>query len=246
MGIRLKHALREGRLLKVFALGQFCHPKLVELIGLGGGFDAVWLDQEHSGLTIDQIELAALAARAAGIDSFVRLAPTDYATVMRPLEAGAGGVMAAQIRSAGQAEEVLRWAKFHPRGVRGVNSGGVDGRYGTMPLADYLRGANADTFVAVQIEHVDAVAEVEKIARLADLDLLFIGPADLAQSMGLPGVWDHPQLWAAIERVAQASRETGVPWAILPANPAYARAAVSTWVAACWPWAATAGPLPAE
>lgn len=73
MGIRLKHALREGRLLKVFALGQFCHPKLVELIGLGGGFDAVWLDQEHSGLTIDQIELAALAARAAGIDSFVRL-----------------------------------------------------------------------------------------------------------------------------------------------------------------------------
>ena len=95
-----------------------------------------------------------------------------------------------------------------------------------MPLADYLRGANADTFVAVQIEHVDAVAEVEKIARLADLDLLFIGPADLAQSMGLPGVWDHPQLWAAIERVAQASRETGVPWAILPANPAYVRRCV--------------------
>ncbi len=94
MGTHLKDLLRQGKLARVFGLGQLCHPKLIEMIGLHGGFDAVWLDQEHAGLSIEQIEKAARAARVCGLDSFVRLAPTDYATVMRPLEAGAGGIMA--------------------------------------------------------------------------------------------------------------------------------------------------------
>jgi 2-dehydro-3-deoxyglucarate aldolase/4-hydroxy-2-oxoheptanedioate aldolase len=226
MGSRLKQALAEGRLVRVFGLGQLCHPKLVEMVGLCGGYDAVWLDQEHAGLSVAQIEQAALAARASGLDSFVRLAPTDYARVMQPLEAGAGGVMAAQVRGARQAADVLTWAKFHPRGLRGVNGGGADGRYGTLPLGDYLRRANGETFVAIQVEHADAVEEVEAIARLPDLDVLFVGPADLAQSYGLPGEWDHPRLWAALERVAAAARAAGVAWAILPPSPAYARRCV--------------------
>ncbi len=80
--------------------------------------------------------------------------------------------------------------------------------------------------MAIQIEHADAVADVERIAALADVDVLFIGPADLAQSMGLPGAWDHPRLWAAIERVAAAARSARIAWAILPPNPAYARRCV--------------------
>src|SRR5882762_7124857 len=139
---RLKALLRQGKLTRVFGLGQLCHPKFVEIVGLQGGFDAVWLDHEHAGLSMGQIEQAVLAARACGIDSFVRLAPTDYATVMRPLEAGAGGVMAAQVRSAAQAEDVMQWAKFYPRGLRGVNGSSVDGRYATMPMPDYMKQAN--------------------------------------------------------------------------------------------------------
>ena len=228
MGAHLKALFAQpGRLVRCFALGQLCSPKLVELAAYVGGFDAVWLDQEHAGLTVAQIETAALAARARGIDSFVRLAPTDYATVMRPLEAGAGGIMAAQVRSARQAEEVLTWAKFAPRGLRGVNSTGADGSFGTVPLADYLRRANEDTFVAIQIEHADAVADVERIAAIPDVDVLFIGPADLSQSLGLGGgEWDHPRLWEAVERVAAAARAAGTHWAILPPNPAYARRCV--------------------
>src|SRR5829696_8185157 len=134
MGAKLKELLRQGRLVRVFGLGQLCHPKIIEIIGLHGGYDAVWLDQEHVGLTVEQIEHAARAARSVGLDSFVRLTATDYATVMRPLEAGAGGVMAAQVRSARQAAEVVSWAKFHPLGQRGVNGTGVDGRYGTLPM----------------------------------------------------------------------------------------------------------------
>lgn len=226
MGAKLKELLAQGKLTRVFATGQLCSPKLVEMVGFFGGFDAVWLDQEHAGLTIEQLEHAARAARGVGLDSFVRLAPTDYATVMRPLEAGAGGIMAAQVRSAAQTEEIVRWAKFHPRGLRGVNTSGYDGRYATAPFHDYIRQANAETFVAIQIEHVDAVEDVEKIAAVKDVDVLFVGPADLSQSMGLPGEWGHPRMWDALGRVAQAAKASGIHWAILPPDLAYARRCV--------------------
>ncbi|MCS7046151.1 MAG: aldolase/citrate lyase family protein [Gemmataceae bacterium] len=223
MALRLKQSLAEGKLTRVFCVGQLCSPKFIEIVGMHGGYDAVWLDQEHAGLTIPQIEEACRAARGVGLDTFVRLAATDYATVMRPLEAGAGGVMAAQVRSVAEAANVVRWAKFHPHGQRGINGSGVDGRYGTMPLPEYLRQSNEATIVLIQIEHIDAVHDVEKIAALPHVDVLFIGPADLSQSMGLVASWDHPEIWSAIERVAAAARAHGVAWAILPRNRAYAQ-----------------------
>jgi 4-hydroxy-2-oxoheptanedioate aldolase len=226
VGAHLKGLLKQDRVIKVFALGQLCSPKLAEMVAWSGGFDAVWLDHEHAGLSTAQIEEASRAARGAGIDSFVRLAATDYASVMRSLEAGAGGIMAAMVRSARQVEEILTWAKFHPRGLRGVNGTGVDGRYGTLPAPEYFRRANAESVVGVQIEHADAVEEVERIAAVPDLDFLFIGPADLSQSLGLPGEWEHPRLWAAVERVARAAAAHRVPWAILPRDAAHARRCV--------------------
>jgi 2-dehydro-3-deoxyglucarate aldolase/4-hydroxy-2-oxoheptanedioate aldolase len=226
MGARLKELLAQGKLVRVFALGQLCHPKLVEMVGWQGGFDAVWLDQEHAGLTVGQIEEATRAARGCGLDTFVRLVASDYASVMRPLEAGAGGVMAAMVRSAGQVEEIVTWAKFHPRGLRGVNGTGVDGRYGSLPARDYFERANGESVVAVQIERAEALEEVEKIVAVKDLDFVFIGPADLSQSLGIPGEWDHPRLWQAVERVALAAQGARLPWAILPLDARYARRCV--------------------
>jgi 2-dehydro-3-deoxyglucarate aldolase/4-hydroxy-2-oxoheptanedioate aldolase len=226
MAGKMKEWLKQGRLVRVFALGQLCQPKFLEVLGAHGGWDAVWLDQEHAGLTQPQLEDALRGARAAGLETFVRLAPTDYATVMRALEAGAGGVMAAQVRGARQAEEVVRWAKFAPRGERGFNSSGYDGGFGTLPFQEYMRQANAETFVAIQIEHAGAAAEADAIAALADVDLLFIGPADLSQSLGVPGEWEHDRVWEAIGKVAEGCRRHGKAWGILPPNPAYARRCV--------------------
>ena len=113
---RIKAMLREGKVVRVFATGQLLSPKLIEIVGEHGDFDALWLDQEHAGLTMKEIELATMAARAYGMDHFVRLPATDYAAVMRPLEAGAGGVMISMVRSAAEVEQAVRWAKFAPRG----------------------------------------------------------------------------------------------------------------------------------
>jgi 4-hydroxy-2-oxoheptanedioate aldolase len=226
MSARLKALLRQDRVVRVFLMGQLCQPKLIEMVAWQGGFDAVWFDQEHTGLTTPQIEDAARAARGCDLDCFVRLPATDYAAVMRPLEAGAGGVMASMVRSVREVENLLIWTKFHPRGLRGVNGGGVDGLYGGYPADEYYRRANSETFVAVQIEHIDAVNVVDQIAAVPDLDLLFIGPADLSQSMGIPGQWEHPRVWQAVERVASAARANRIPWAILPRDADHARRCV--------------------
>jgi 2-dehydro-3-deoxyglucarate aldolase/4-hydroxy-2-oxoheptanedioate aldolase len=223
MGLKLKQALASNRVVRVFCLGQICHPKLVEMLGMHGGWDGLWLDQEHAGISIQQIEEAARAGRAAGLSTFVRLNATDYATVMRPLEAGAGGIMAAMVKSGEQAEQIVRWAKFGPRGCRGVNGSGYDGRFGTLSVQDYFKKANAESFVAIQIEHIDAINDIDAIAAVKDIDVLFLGPADLSQSMGLSGDWDHPDIWKCIEKVAAASKKHNVPWAILPIHPGYAK-----------------------
>jgi 2-keto-3-deoxy-L-rhamnonate aldolase RhmA len=222
----LKTLLAQDSLIRVFGLGQFCHPKLVEMVGMLGGFDAVWFDQEHAGLTIPQIEEASRAARSVGLDCFVRLPATDYATVMRPLEAGAGGLMASMVRSHSEVENLVTWARFHPRGMRGVNGTGFDGGYGSTPALDYYQKANGSTVLGVQIEHVDAVTHIERIAGVSDVDFLFVGPADLCQSLGIPAQWEDPRLWEAIEKVARVCKQRKIPWAILPIGPQFARRCV--------------------
>jgi len=220
---KIKQLLSQDQIVRVFAVGRITDPKLIDLVALTGVFDAIWIDQEHAGVTVREIELLSMACRANGLDSFVRLAPTDYATVMRALEAGAGGILAAQIHTAEETERVVRWAKFWPRGQRGVNASGPDSNYGLVPLDQYAEAANKDTFVGIQIETIDAVDHVKAIASVRDVDLLFVGPSDLAQALGLIGQFDHPRCYDTIDYIAKCCREVGKPWGIVARNPAYAR-----------------------
>jgi 2-dehydro-3-deoxyglucarate aldolase/4-hydroxy-2-oxoheptanedioate aldolase len=95
----IKTRLGRGEVLMVAACGRIVHHNLIQMLGIHGGFQAVWFDMEHMDYPTEKLEIGTLACRSQGMDSFVRLAPTDYASVTRALEAGAGGVMAAQIRS---------------------------------------------------------------------------------------------------------------------------------------------------
>ena len=208
----LKQRLAAGETVFAAACGRVPHHALVQMIGLSGHFQAVWLDHEHCGFSGTQLEVMALAARATGMESFVRLAPTDYAAVTRCLEAGAGGVMAAQVHTPEQAAEFVRWARFFPDGSRGLNNGGYDGRFGTLPLADFTRTANENVFVAVQIETRGSVERVDEIAAVPGLDLLFVGPADLSQALGVTGDLFHPDCLAAIDALAAACRTHGKAW----------------------------------
>jgi len=215
----LKQRLADDQMVLVMGVGRVMHRNLVQIIGIQGGFHGVWFDHEHVGFSMEQLEVGTLACRSQGLDCFVRIAPTDYATVTRCLEAGGGGVMAAQIVSAEQAEQFVRWAKFFPRGNRGLNTGGWDARYASLPVQEFCNNANRDSLVAIQIETQQAVEECDDIAAIDGVDLLFVGPADLSQSLGVTGEFMHPQCLEAIDRVAAACRKHGKHWGAVCANP---------------------------
>lgn len=218
----LKQRIQAGERLNVVALGRMFHPNLVHYLGMRGGFDGLWIDAEHAGLTVTDIEHASTAGRVYGLESFVRVPPTDYATITRCFESGASGVMAAQVTGAGQAEEIVTWAKFHPRGRRGLNPLGHDGRFGSVPLAEFTESANRATFVAIQIETASAVEEVDDIAGIDGVDLLFIGPSDLSQALGVTGDFTHERCQEAIDAVAAACRRHGKHWGAVTPTPDYA------------------------
>ncbi len=215
----IKQRLADDELLLVMGVGRVMHHNLLQMIGVQGGFQALWFDHEHVGFTMDQLEVGTLACRSLGMDNFVRIAPTDYALVTKCLEAGGGGVMAAQIFSAAQAEEFVRWAKFAPRGSRGLNVGGWDARFATIPVTEFCEQSNRESFVAIQIETAQSVEECDAIAAIDGVDLLFVGPSDLSQSLGITGDFMNPKCLEAIDRVAAACRNHGKHWGAVCVNP---------------------------
>jgi 2-dehydro-3-deoxyglucarate aldolase/4-hydroxy-2-oxoheptanedioate aldolase len=221
-----KQRLAANELIRVFAVSRITSPVLIEMVGLAGGFHGFWIDQEHSAVSYDQILALSLAARANDMDCFVRMAPIGYWQVTQNLEAGAGGVMAAQIHSVQQAEQFVQWAKFAPRGCRGINTGGRDANYGHKSAAQFAADANREQLVAIQIESAAAVDAADGIAALDGVDLLFIGPADLSLSLGIVGEFHHEKLWSAIGRVAEAARRHGKHWGAMPSDPQFAAKAI--------------------
>lgn len=222
MHATFKQLLAADELIRIFAVGRLIHPVVFDVHGMVGGFHGIWIDQEHAGCTYEQIALASACARANGLDSFVRLATINYSLVTQCLEAGAGGVMGARIESVAHAEEFVRWCKFAPQGLRGLNSGGYDAHFGAKPLAQFTADSNRDSFVAIQIETLGALRDAREIAALTEVDMLFLGPADLSQELGIIGQWEHEKLWEAIRQVADACRRSGKHWATIAATPKFA------------------------
>lgn len=222
----LKTRLARGELVNVFAVSRLFHPNLIQMLGQRERFAGFWIDHEHAGLSISEIEIAALAGRSVNLDSFVRIAPTDYAMVTRCLESGAGGVMAAQITSAEHAEEFVRWAKFAPRGQRGLNAGGYDGGFGRKSLQEFTEQANRESFVAIQIETLGALDECDAIAAIDGVDLLFVGPSDLSQALGVTGDFLNARCIEAMDQVAGACRNHGKTWGAVVLSPEHAQVMV--------------------
>jgi 4-hydroxy-2-oxoheptanedioate aldolase len=166
-----------------------------------------------------------MAARAVELDAFARVPPTDYTSVMRPYEAGCSGVMVAQVRSLEEVERAVGWAKYPPRGVRGMFAGTVEAGYGTVAMETHVATANRDRWLSVQIETLEAVEIVDQIAACDGVDWLFVGPADLSVTLGVPGQYLHPKCVAALEKVAAACRQAGKSWGTLSKDAEHARVA---------------------
>lgn len=197
------------------ALGIALHltdPSVFELAGLMG-FDAIWMDLEHHGYSLETAANLMRAARVGGADIVARPGKGEFMRMARMLEAGASGIMYPRCESAAEAREVVRWAKFAPLGQRGFDGAGADVPYLLTPMARYLREANEQTFVLVQLEEPRAVEQAEEIAAVPGVDMLMLGPADFTVLTGIPGEFAHPTVAAAIEKIARAAEKNGKHWA---------------------------------
>lgn len=179
---------------------------VIEVLGLAG-LDFAVVDQEHAPIGIEAMDLLSLAARATGLPLLSRRwgAGTDWIAPL--LDLGLAGVMVPHVADRQQAAAVTAAVKF-AYGARGLSNSPRAGSYGGLPLAEFRSQSDARTVTMVQIEDAAALNQLDEIAACPDVDVLFVGPADLSFSMGV--AMPSADLDAAIDSVAAACRRAGV------------------------------------
>jgi 2-keto-3-deoxy-L-rhamnonate aldolase RhmA len=213
----MKEKLRAGE--PVFGVSVMIpSPQIVEMVA-AAGFDWVLLDCEHGTLTLESVELMAMAAEASGITAIARPVTRSPEHILQVLDRGVMGVQVPHVNTAEDAREVLAAVKYHPAGRRGLAAGtraAVYDSHGT--LADYVKAANEATLIAIQLEEQAAIDNIDELLAVDDIDVFFIGPSDLSQSMGYPG---NPKAQPVAEAIDSSFRKMRAARRI-PGTPATA------------------------
>jgi 2-keto-3-deoxy-L-rhamnonate aldolase RhmA len=149
------------------------------------------------------------AAEISGIAPIIRVAKNDPACILRVMDVGARGVLVPQVNSAAEALAAVRAVRYHPRGDRGLAGIVRAARYGFTPLGDYIADTNDNSLVIVQAEDIKAVAALDDILAVEGVDGVLVGPADLSQSMGIPGRFDDPELSRVIHDIVARTVNAG-------------------------------------
>jgi len=183
-------------------------PRVTEIAAMCG-FDCLWLDMEHVPTDWATVENQIRSAKIYDVDVLVRVAKGSYSDYIQPLEADAAGIMVPHIMSLEEAKKVVRQTRFHPIGRRPFDSGNQDGAYCMVDLDEYIRTANEQRFVVIQIEDPEPLDDLEEIAKLEGIDMIFFGPGDFSQGIGTPGQWDNPLIAETRERIVKVSRANG-------------------------------------
>jgi len=208
MANKVKEDLEAGKVV----IGPFMlssAPILVELAGYAG-FDFVIIDMEHTSTDFIVAERMILAANASGIVPGIRVPENRPTHILRALEIGAKIIDVPLIDKKVDAEAVVQAAKYFPIGERGcapITRGNYYGSRGNVE--ETLKIANEETLLMVQIETKQGVEDVEEICSVDYIDIIFIGPADLSQSLGIPGQYDNPLFENSIKKVIRTARKHG-------------------------------------
>ncbi|MBQ42561.1 MAG: 4-hydroxy-2-oxovalerate aldolase [Gemmatimonadetes bacterium] len=207
--------LRSGRCARVCGMGHYL-PFYIRYAA-HFRFDAIWLDLEHRAMSQREVQSILAMCQQHDIDCMVRTPTQGRTRLYRFLEDGATGFMIPFVSNADIARHIVEAVKFPPQGNRGLDGAGLDADFGIeawKPDSTYLEDANQQTFVVGQIETAEALDELDDIAAVPGLDVLFVGPADLGLRLGEGGDLD-----AAIQAVADAASRHGKAWGIAGGTP---------------------------
>ncbi|MEO6300643.1 MAG: aldolase/citrate lyase family protein [Paracoccaceae bacterium] len=189
------------------------------------GFDWILIDCEHTPVPMTTVQAMLMAVAPYPTQAIVRPGWNDPVEIKRILDLGALSILVPYVQNADEAARAVAAVRYAPEGMRGVAGLTRASRYGMV--ANYTAQANAEICLLVQVESADALAQIEAIAAVEGVDGIFIGPADLAASMGFPGQPSHPFVKAAILDAIARIRAAGKPAGILTLDPEFLQQAVA-------------------
>lgn len=211
-----KPLLRPSRVLAKLRAGQTASCIKLNLgdarvaeMAAACGFDCIWLDMEHVPNSIEAIENQIRAAKIHDVDALIRTRRGSYSDLILPLEMDGAGIMVPHVMSAVDAKQIAWQTKFHPIGRRALDGGNADGAYCAATTEEYIAHANRERFVIIQIEDPEPLEELDNIASVEGIDMLFFGPGDFSQGIGQPGKFDDPRIADARQRIAEAAKKHG-------------------------------------
>lgn len=209
-----KEALQQNR-RQVGLWVTFAHQPIAEVLA-DSGFDWLLFDMEHSPTDLHQVGQQLLAVRGRAVAPIVRVPILDMGWIKRVLDAGAPNIMVPNVRSAAEARDAVAFTRFAPEGLRGVAGSTRAGNY--TRYKDYMARANDEIGVVVQIESREALDDLDAICRVPGVDAVFIGPSDLAASLGFRGQSGHPEVQAAIAQAFRTANAAGKAAGVLAAD----------------------------
>ncbi|MEZ0341298.1 HpcH/HpaI aldolase/citrate lyase family protein [Mycobacterium sp. pV006] len=205
----LRDLLRGDRLVLCLALLNSRTPD-VPAIAAVSGYDAIYVDLEHTTTSLETAGMLCASALGAGITGLVRVPSADPSLIARVLDSGAGGVIVPHVDSAEDARAVVDAARFPPFGRRSISGPNALSGYQTRPAPELTSLLESRTVVAVMVESPAAVADVEAIAAVEGVDMILLGPSDLTAEMGIHGDYENEHFQNAVKSVAAACRNHGV------------------------------------
>ncbi|MBI4025036.1 MAG: 4-hydroxy-3-methylbut-2-en-1-yl diphosphate synthase [Verrucomicrobia bacterium] len=229
---KFKQKLQRGELCVGVGV-SFCDPAISELFA-EVGYDFTFIDMEHTVLNLETVLGHVMAVRGTDTAPFVRVPWNDPVLIKPVLELEPAAIIVPMVRSAEEAAKAVAACKYPPKGVRGFGPcRGV--RYGGMSTMDYLKDADERIMVIVQVEHIDAVNDLDAILRTPGLDGICLGPNDLSGSMGKLGQTNDPEVVAASDEVIAKTRRSDKT---VGASVGYATESVRRWLAKGLHWIA--------
>jgi 4-hydroxy-2-oxoheptanedioate aldolase len=205
-------SLKERLIAGDVVIGPFCKipsPTLIEIFG-HAGFDLVVIDMEHGPMNVQTAEDLVRACQLLSVTSVIRVSSNSPDQIQRALDIGAGGVQIPQINSAQEAENAVLAAKFAPEGARGVCPFVRAANYSAINKRDYFTRSNSDNLVILHIEGSDGLENLPEIVMVKGVDIIFLGPYDLSQSLGIPGQVDDPIVTEKMKEAISICLRAGV------------------------------------
>jgi 2-keto-3-deoxy-L-rhamnonate aldolase RhmA len=213
-----------NRMKRELAAGNVClgatvtiySPAMAEILSRVG-LDWLWIDTEHTALSLEEVSVILQATNGTDVSTVIRVPWNDKTLIKRAIDTGPDGILVPMINTAADTEAVVRAMKYPPVGERGAGLGRAQG-YG-LSMGEYMATANDEVMFIAQIEHVEAIANIDEIVEVEGLDSVMVGALDLSGSMGKLGQTDDPEVEEAVQKVLAACKRVGLPCGIVALGP---------------------------